>query len=405
MEFKVIKTIYFSNSENNTGRDEEFEIQQEKTTTQYQKIPKGSEKTYICDGAILTCPNIEKDTILTASGEYDASQKISFLVTEPKALLMGIDPLGSDKDIKPENFSVSKTTKCEKSPSGFCEIKEKAVRWENTSELVINKFKALRLNSYLVCKVDPSVKVKFESNGQDLMLVTADLQRDFKDIWSPETAAVLDLSIGVLETGIGVAGLAGAGISVTNPMTIPIALQLAPESGRLLRDGGRRTINATLKLNDQHKLDNMSIEEMKDYKEPDILAMTVGSILGDEEAGDNFALGYDTAGLVGSGISAFRNAKQVKKAGETAEWAKKNNILQTEKMANHAEGSKKWNKALNRNKSNNRLLEDYYNMKLNNQKSNIKDVAMNVKDSLTPKAAYNLKISYANEPFFMYMGD
>ena len=44
-------------------------------------------------------------------------------------------------------------------------------------------------------------------------------------------------------------------------------------------------------------------------------------------------------------------------------------------------------------------------MKLNNQKSNIKDVAMNVKDSLTPKAAYNLKISYANEPFFMYMGD
>ena len=63
MEFKVIKTIYFSNSENNTGRDEEFEIQQEKTTTQYQKIPKGSEKTYICDGAILTCPNIEKDTI------------------------------------------------------------------------------------------------------------------------------------------------------------------------------------------------------------------------------------------------------------------------------------------------------------------------------------------------------
>ena len=88
--------------------------------TQYQKIPKGSEKTYICDGAILTCPNIEKDTILTASGEYDASQKISFLVTEPKALLMGIDPLGSDKDIKPENFSVSKTTKCEKSPSGFC---------------------------------------------------------------------------------------------------------------------------------------------------------------------------------------------------------------------------------------------------------------------------------------------
>ena len=60
MEFKVIKTIYFSNSENNTGRDEEFEIQQEKTTTQYQKIPKGSEKTYICDGGILTCPNIGK---------------------------------------------------------------------------------------------------------------------------------------------------------------------------------------------------------------------------------------------------------------------------------------------------------------------------------------------------------
>ena len=29
MEFKVIKTIYFSNSENNTGRDEEFEIQQD----------------------------------------------------------------------------------------------------------------------------------------------------------------------------------------------------------------------------------------------------------------------------------------------------------------------------------------------------------------------------------------
>ena len=28
--------------------------------TQYQKIPKGSEKIYICDGGILTCPNIGK---------------------------------------------------------------------------------------------------------------------------------------------------------------------------------------------------------------------------------------------------------------------------------------------------------------------------------------------------------
>ena len=164
-------------------------------------ITKDSGKSVVCDGATLNCPNGEirtesfsntpyiytNTTTVTsnsisqgvASG-YGAGQEIkpvmiTFVVPNPKILLMGIDPIGLSTHISRENFEPLPNLYCKKT-GDLCKIKNKAFCWENISyEVIINGANGLVKNSVLKCMEDMSVEITVIDNGQNPEIKNRDM--------------------------------------------------------------------------------------------------------------------------------------------------------------------------------------------------------------------------------------
>ena len=84
----------------------DFITETEENKGEIVKVTKDDIKTYICDGAKLTCPNmLAMNTQISFSPTQPVSGGITLNVLNEKALLMGIDPIATEKDINDLNFA------------------------------------------------------------------------------------------------------------------------------------------------------------------------------------------------------------------------------------------------------------------------------------------------------------
>lgn len=196
-----------------------------------KKIEKNFSKTLVCNGAILKCPNGYIETVfadITEAGYgYNPdipdpkTEVIEFLVTEPKAFLMGIDPIGSTKDVTPQNFKPNPDLRC-KLDGNPCKIKEKAYAWLNTSKTLINGFQALTKNSNLICTNQNQCTLLWvEDNGQNPEIKNAKWEAFLVNQLglTPTTRDVIGLVYSVVETGTGIILIftgvgSGAGVTI-----------------------------------------------------------------------------------------------------------------------------------------------------------------------------------------------
>ena len=71
-------------------------------------ITKAEADTFVCDGAKLTCPNM---VTVVSSGVNEnlasCESGLELLVLDAKGYFMGVDPMGTEKELSPLNFTSS----------------------------------------------------------------------------------------------------------------------------------------------------------------------------------------------------------------------------------------------------------------------------------------------------------
>ena len=69
-------------------------------------ITKAEADTFVCDGAKLTCPNM---VIVESSGANEnvtsCESGLELLVLDAKGYFMGVDPMGTERELSPLNFT------------------------------------------------------------------------------------------------------------------------------------------------------------------------------------------------------------------------------------------------------------------------------------------------------------
>ena len=178
--------------------------------------------TLVCDGAFIKCSmgtfkselEIKNESSNTGwivqkpdfSPEIDnePSDMIEFKVTDPKAYLMGIDPAGTILHKGEQNFKPHPSLKCRM--GGLCEIKKRALRWENYSkDLIINGSPALIKGSKLICGKCESADIGFTDNGQDFGITLGNLEGYFSQYgWSLNGKKTVKSVLPGIGVGIGI---------------------------------------------------------------------------------------------------------------------------------------------------------------------------------------------------------
>ena len=178
-------------------------------------ITKAEADTFVCDGAKLTCPNM---VIVESSGANEnmtsCESGLELLVLDAKGYFMGVDPMGTEKELSPLNFdssgfckklSAAKTELEMKNgkESGFelskCAIQP--VQWENVSARILkNGARVLTKYSILRCNVDLGVEISITDNGQDISGFGPQITSWLKSMnATPENQWVLELGLGGLD--------------------------------------------------------------------------------------------------------------------------------------------------------------------------------------------------------------
>ena len=119
-------------------------------------ITKEDIKTFVCDGATLSCPNmLGMITTVSSSPTQAVVGGIRLNVLNKKALFMGVDPMATEKDVEVQNFTIlSPQSQClkllmsKKQESDLVGKKEdlgvagkcliEPVRWERFSDRMLN---------------------------------------------------------------------------------------------------------------------------------------------------------------------------------------------------------------------------------------------------------------------------
>ena len=150
-------------------------------------VTKEDIKTFICDGATLSCPNmLGMITTVSSSPTQGVTGGIRLNVLNKKALFMGVDPMATEKDVEVQNFTIlSPQSQCLKllmskqkewslggkkgdlGAASKCQIEP--VRWERFSDRILkNGEKVLTKKCILRCAVDMSMEITISNNGQDV---------------------------------------------------------------------------------------------------------------------------------------------------------------------------------------------------------------------------------------------
>ena len=122
----------------------------------YTPVTKEDIKTFVCDGATLSCPNmLGMITTVSSSPTQAVTGGIRLNVLNKKALFMGVDPMATEKDVEVQNFTIlSPQSQClkllmsKKQESDLVGKKEdlgvagkcliEPVRWERFSDRMLN---------------------------------------------------------------------------------------------------------------------------------------------------------------------------------------------------------------------------------------------------------------------------
>ena len=116
----------------------------------------------VCDGAYLYCPYLDK---VDAGGRPAGYQGIIFLrIYDESVKLMGEDPIATEADKEPKNFS-SGVTKCLK--GGICDKKGFYWKEETLSQNIISNGKRVVLMTSKLCCGKHNVELDIIFNGQD----------------------------------------------------------------------------------------------------------------------------------------------------------------------------------------------------------------------------------------------
>lgn len=219
MWYRMQKKAKETEEEKKRKRTEELKKDQEKAN--YTKIEKDFAKTLVCDGAILECPQGYFDYPVPDIHEVDdrympdsvtatRTEMIKFSVPDPHIFLMGVDPVGSKKDISPENFEPDPILYC-KITGEPCKIKEMAQEWTNTSEkLLVNGQKALLKESKLLCANGLSkglgpIVLEVTDNGQNSEITNAWIEKMLLNLGlTPSVRQTLKIGVTVIQIGVGV---------------------------------------------------------------------------------------------------------------------------------------------------------------------------------------------------------
>ena len=178
-------------------------------------ISKAEADTFVCDGAKLTCPNM---VVVVSSGANEnlasCESGLELLVLDAKGYFMGVDPMGTEKELSPLNFTSSGI--CKKlsvakmelemkngKKSGF-ELSKCAIqpaKWEKLSERILkNGARVLTKDSILRCNVDLGVEISITDNGQDISGFGPEITSWLKSMnATPENQWILELSLGGLD--------------------------------------------------------------------------------------------------------------------------------------------------------------------------------------------------------------
>ena len=252
--------IFFANSNLDTGDT-------------YTPVTKEDIKTFVCDGATLSCPNmVGMITTVSSSPTQGVTGGIRLNVLNKKALFMGVDPMATEKDVEVQNFTIlSPQSQCLKllmskqkewnlggkkgdlGAASKCQIEP--VRWERFSDRILkNGEKVLTKKCILRCAVDMSMEITISNNGQDVGGLAPIITKLMKKMRiTPENPWAFDIFKGVGKLGVGAIG-AGLATIVT-PVWAPAGIALYGASAVTAGDGAEDLLTGALSAGLDKKTD------------------------------------------------------------------------------------------------------------------------------------------------------